>query len=344
MKYTLLSLVLGLSLAISLGANANLAGATTITLYGADKMNDAPILYADNNLINYKENNGGCAATDSNFENNSGWYPAGFVNYSSPYVRKTAGLFKFNFADIPINSVVDSVVFSFYHYIGNEGETCGGKTFDVSARRLSGSWSEGSLCGSEGSVSWRYTSGSNIWSSGDFSETDLIGGWLGSGSYVSGSLGRQNMIFGELGLNTVNGWINGTIINNGFVITAYNETEQITYCSYNYGLKENGTYDYIPRLEVTYHSSEPPPIPYNLTAEERVCLDDEILIYSDYGYTTAGVAILNQKYVKCSYGCLNFTITGLGAAGCAETPLQSALLFMVALVGVIAVLAWLNKR
>jgi len=167
-----------------------------------------------------------------------------------------------------------------------------------------------------------------------------ISGIMGSGSSTDFYFGRH-----EVGTNAFKGVVDEVMV--------FNQSFNIS--SMKCLLKGWSQYPFIScldRLPVvvfgagTSLTPSPPPAGAvtNIMAAITYCSDNNTLFSRDYGLADNGSAVLSDRYLYCRYGCQNSTITGLGAAGCAESPLQTAILFGVALIGVIAALAWLNRR
>jgi hypothetical protein len=112
---------------------------------------------------------------------------------------------------------------------------------------------------------------------------------------------------------------------------------------WNYSLSENevkSLYNFSFLIGETHINITPQiPIP-----EEQLsysyCRDNITLLVRDYGYADNGSAVLSDRYLYCRYGCLNSTITALGAPGCKESNFVLMLMLIIAVVLMVALIRW----
>ena len=284
MKYLLAALIVFAIIA----AIATPANAVTLKLYGKGNISDNGI-YKDSAYPNDQTyGNGGCSATQKCTSNSSA-REAGFTNATT---RLGVGLFRVNTTLIPSNAIISKVNFSIWH---NRWSSL---AVNVVVKRLNSGWTEGLYCGQTGQSSFAKNTSTETWVSSIWSTNDTLEDFgqkvLGGTDY-----GRQEII---LNATEFYGWINGSMINNGFAIWPYATTNSD---AYNYEFTENGTLMFMPWVEIEYTLSSVPTVLIDSPASTNYHnVKNVSLVWSTTGFT-----LLNASYELDN---VNYTITAIG--------------------------------
>lgn len=268
-------------------------------------------------------------------------YTSGLGCYqgSGGYYSNTLLWFNITKHIISNETIIDFANISIFHIPPCGGSTGNTKNVDLYALKVG--WNEGSGTSESGdfdNVSWsgNDTIGGN-WINGFFGPDNYYTEVISQTTMICGSgPGRYTFTFNDWGLNFINGVINGTYENNGFILNL--STTMTGADAYNFIFKENTTYIFIPRMELTY-SYTPPRNMSGIRYSSLFCDDENYLYHSVAEINYSGATVFKTYLEYCDYGCSNSTILNLGKPGCKASNLEQ----LIILIGIVIILIMLFK-
>ncbi len=213
----------------------------------------------------------------------------------SPYSSHPQGsLYQWDLSSVSSTAIVTAASITFY--VTDESE------YAFSLYNLIQEWEEGSGDGSEteDGATWDTYDGTNEWSeegaSSTTSDRDDVNLWDAENSDFA-STGSITIDLNADGLEVVQGWIDGSLDNNGLTLQNYTEADENDY--WIVASREHESYEG-PTLNITCSTIDEPVI--TVTADMSEFITTEGTVSNEQTYTVSGTNLVNDIFIEAPDG------------------------------------------